>query len=85
MNLYLLFAIALGAISGTSEAPVARPAFAAVVATSGVRAERQVVRAATASMLRSAAAPRAAFASWRVPARAEAPLAGAGTPRAPSA
>ena len=85
MNLYLRFAIALGAISGTSEAPVARPAFAAVVTKSGVRAERQVVRAATASMLRSAAAPRPAFASWRMPACSDAPLTGAGTPRAPTA
>lgn len=85
MNLYLLIAIALGAITGTTEAPVARPAFAAVVAKSGVRAERQVVRAATASMLRSASAPRAAVASWRVLPRVEAPLTGAGTPRAPSA
>lgn len=85
MNLYLLFALALGAITGTTEAPAARPAFAAVVATSGVRAERQVVRAASASLLRSASAPRAAFAAWNAPARSEAPLTGAGTPRAPSA
>lgn len=85
MNLYLLFAIALGAISGTTEAPAARPSFAAVVAKSCVRAERQVVRAATASMLRSASAPRAAFGPWRMPARVEAPLTGAGTPRAPAA
>jgi len=85
MNLYLLFAIALGAITGTTEVPVARPAFAAVVAKSGVRAERQIVRAATASMLRSASAPRAAFGSWRAPARVEAPLTGASTPRAPTA
>ncbi len=85
MNLYLLFAIALGAITGTTEVPVARPAFAAVVAKSGVRAERQIVRAATASMLRSASAPRAAFGSWCAPARVEAPLTGASTPRAPTA
>ena len=85
MNLYLLFAFALGAITGTTEAPVARPAFAAVVAKSGVRAERQIVRAVTASLLRSAAAPRVRFAAWQSPARVEAPLTGAGTPRAPSA
>jgi hypothetical protein len=85
VNLYLLFAIALGAITGAAEAPVARPAFAAVVAKSGVHAERQVVRAATASMLRSASAPRPARASWRAPARVEAPLTGATTPRAPTA
>ena len=84
MNLYLLFAIALGAITGTADAPAARAPFAAVVAKSGVRAERQVVRAATASMLHKASAPRAAFASRRAPARVEAPLTGAGTPRAPA-
>ena len=84
MNLYLLFAIALGAITGTAEAPAARPAFAAVVAKSGVRAQRQIVRADGVS-LRRIHAPRAPFASWRVPARVDAPLTGAGTPRAPSA
>jgi hypothetical protein len=83
MNLYLLFAIALGAITGTTEAPVARPAFA-VVAKSGVRAERQAERV-VATMLRCTASPRAAFAPWRTVARVDAPLTGAGTPRAPSA
>ena len=84
MNLYLLFAIALGAITGATEAPVARPAFAAVVVKSGVCAERQVERASTVSMLRSASAPRPAFVAWRAP-RIEAPLTGASTPRAPAA
>jgi hypothetical protein len=84
MNLYLLFAIALGAITGTTEAPVARPAFAAVVAKSGVRAERQAVRA-VAAILRDTTSPRAAFAPRRAAARVDAPLTGAGTPRAPSA
>jgi hypothetical protein len=84
MNLYLLFAIALGAISGASEAPVARPAFAAVVAKSGVRAERQVVRVEAGHSCLPPAQGQA-----RVPvlhgARVDAPLTGAGTPRAPSA
>lgn len=83
MNLYLLLAIALGAITGTTEAPVARPAFA-VVAKSGMRAERQVARA-VATLPRSTSSPRPAFAPWRTVARVDAPLTGAGTPRAPSA
>jgi hypothetical protein len=84
MNLYLLFAIALGAISGASEVPVARPALAAVVAKSGVRAERQVVRVEGRYFCLPPAQGQA-----RVPvhheARVEAPLTGAGTPRAPAA
>ena len=83
MNIYLLFAIALGAITGTTEAPVARPAFA-VVAKSGVRAERQAARV-SATILRYTASPRAASTPWRAVARVDAPLTGAGTPRAPSA
>ena len=87
MNLYLLLAIALGAITGTSEAPVARPAFAAVVATSGVRAERQVVRAAMSLSGGQALLPVRGQATGKsaCPPRSEAPLTGAGTPRAPSA
>jgi hypothetical protein len=82
MNLYLLFAIALGAITGATEAPVPRPAFA-VVAKS-VRAERAVIRASS-TLPRSTFAPRAAFAGSQSVARVDAPLTGAGTPRAPSA
>ncbi|HEV2722396.1 MAG TPA: hypothetical protein VG323_20415 [Thermoanaerobaculia bacterium] len=85
MNLYLLFAFALGAITGAADAPAARPAFA-VVAKSGVRAERQAVRAAK---LRGGQAllpvPRATAGKSACPPRSEAPLTGAGTPRAPSA
>jgi len=83
MNLYLLFAIALGAITGTAEAPAARPAFAAVVAKSGVRAEKSVSVEDRHSCLSPARGQA------RVPvlhqARVDAPLTGAGTPRAPSA
>jgi hypothetical protein len=82
VNLYLLFALALGAV--IPQAPAARPAFAAVVAKSGVRAERQVVRVAARHARLAPAQGQA-----RVPVlhelRVDAPLAGAGTPRAPSA
>ena len=83
MNLYLLFAFALGAITGAADAPAARPAFA-VVAKSGVRAERQAVRMEGRHSCLPPARGQA-----RVPvlheSRVEAPLTGAGTPRAPSA
>jgi hypothetical protein len=83
MNLYLLFAIALGAIA--PQAPAPRP-FAAVVAKSGVRAERQVVRAAHLRV-GQALLPVLSRLTGRsaCPTRIEAPLTGAGTPRAPSA
>ena len=83
MNLYLLFALALGAISGTADAPAARVPFAAVVAKSGVRAEARERVVAVA--IPATSTPRASFASARVFARVDAPLTGAGTPRAPSA
>ena len=83
MNLYLLFAIALGAITGTTEAPVARPAFA-VVAKSGVRAERQAVhgdRVGQALM----PVPRTRTGKSACPTQLDEPLTGAATPRAPAA
>ncbi|HEY6140438.1 MAG TPA: hypothetical protein VI670_22000 [Thermoanaerobaculia bacterium] len=82
MNLYLLFAIALGAITGTTEAPVPRPAFA-VVAKS-VRAEVEDRHSCLSPAQGQASVPVLHGASWR-PARIDAPLTGAGTPRAPSA
>ena len=84
MNLYLLLAIALGAISGTTEAPVARPAFA-VVAQSGVRAEVQARHSESRIANRDSrfGAPILHRASISI--RLEAPLTGAASPRAPSA
>lgn len=84
MNLYLLIAIALGAIAGTTEAPVVRPALSAVVAKSGVCAERQAVRATPVSLLHSTHAPRRAFLAAAADAQQAAPLTGATTPRAPT-
>jgi len=43
MNLYLLFAIALGAITGTTEAPAARPRLANVTAECGVITNEQSI------------------------------------------
>ena len=83
MNVYLLIAIALGAITGIREVPMARPAFAAVVAKSGVRAERRVARASCGTgfqPVRLAMKHRLEACATRV----APPLTGAASPRAPA-
>jgi hypothetical protein len=84
MNLYLLLAIALGAIAGTAEVPAVRRPFAAVVAKSVLRAERQTARCAAVSS-RAFKARNAAFVSRRTLPPVAVPLTGATTPRAPTA
>jgi hypothetical protein len=82
MSLYLLIAIALGAITGVAEAPVARPVLSIASRRETRRAEQRVMRVGTAfAPRRTAAAPK--FASLLF-ARCEAPLTGAATPRAPA-
>lgn len=84
MNLYLLLAIALGAISGTTEVTVARQGFANVAAEHGVLTSEQAVtspRSARHHARSESTAPRVID---DAPARIEAPLAGAATPRAPA-
>jgi hypothetical protein len=85
MSLYLLLAIALGALTGVAEVPAARPAFAGVVALpSEARARRQAIRARVplAGKVRTPRPARRLFA-FRIR-RVDAPLSGAGSPRAPS-
>lgn len=83
MNLYLLIAIALGAITGVAEAPVARPVLAIASRRGARRAEQRVVRAISRLVAcRRVTAP--GFASLLF-ARVESPLTGAATPRAPAA
>jgi len=60
MNLYLVLALALGAISGAVEAPVMRPV--SHVSKRDVRAEQRVIRRA-ASIL----GPQSAVLSWSDP------------------
>ncbi|MEA2336558.1 MAG: hypothetical protein QOE82_565 [Thermoanaerobaculia bacterium] len=84
MNLYLLIAIAIGAISGTTEVPVARTRITNVAAECrGMRSEQAI-----ASPRSSQHHARSESTTPRViddaPARIEAPLAGAATPRAPA-
>jgi hypothetical protein len=84
MNLYLLFAIALGAISGTTDVTVAGPRFASVAAECGaVTCEHAIV--SPRSALHHGRSESAASRSIdEAPVRIAAPLAGASTPRAPA-
>jgi len=84
MNLYLLLAIALGAISGTTEAPLARPAFA-VVAKSGVRMEVEDRHSESRFANRDSRFGAPILRRASVPARLAPPLTGAASPRAPAA
>ncbi len=84
MNLYLLLAIALGAITGTTEVPVSRTRLASVAAECGViRSEESIVspRSALHRARSESAAPRVIDGALF---RIEAPLTGAATPRAPA-
>jgi hypothetical protein len=84
MNLYLLLAIALGAISGTTEAPVARTSFAAVAAECGVVTSEQSITSPRSSQHHARFETTTPRVIDEAPARIEAPLAGAATPRAPA-
>ncbi|HSY52524.1 MAG TPA: hypothetical protein VLC46_27230 [Thermoanaerobaculia bacterium] len=84
MNLYLLLAIALGAISGTTEAPVARPGLARVAAECGVMTSEQSIASPRSTLHHARSESTAPRVNDSAPARIEAPLAGAATPRAPA-
>ena len=83
MNLYVLFAIALGAFSGFSEPPVAPRVFAQVVDVRSKRTGRRQIAAIRTAVARLVARRivrplRTSFA------RIEAPLTGSASPRAPA-
>lgn len=80
MSLYLLLAIALGALTGVADVPAARPAFA-VAHASERRVKRQVV---IGRVRASRPARRLVTFLNRVDALLTVPLAGAASPRAPS-
>jgi hypothetical protein len=84
MNLYLLLAIALGAISGVTEVPVARPGFASVAAECGVMSSEQSIASPRSALHHARSESTAPRVIDDAPARIEAPLAGAATPRAPA-
>jgi hypothetical protein len=84
MSIYLLVAIALGALSGVAEAPASRPVLASVALRSDARRrEQRVVRAVAAVFAQRRAATAPGIASLLF-ARVDAPLSGAATPRAPA-
>jgi hypothetical protein len=85
MSLYLLLAIALGAITGVADAPAARPAFAGVVARSSeTRARRQTIRASVPLTGRVRQARPGQRRLTFLIRRSDAPLTGGASPRAPS-
>ena len=84
MNLYLLLAITLGAISGATEAPVARPGFASVAAECGVMTSEQSIASPRSALHHARSESTAPRVIDGAPARIAAPLAGASTPRAPA-
>jgi hypothetical protein len=84
MNLYLLLAIALGAISGTTEVTVARPNLARVAAECGVMSNEQSIASPRSTLHHARSESTAPRVIDGAPARIEAPLAGAATPRAPA-
>jgi hypothetical protein len=84
MNLYLLLAIALGAISGTTEVPVSRTRVASVAAECGVMRSEQAIASPRTSQHHARSESTAPRVIDNAPARIEAPLTGAATPRAPA-
>ena len=85
MSLYLLLAIALGAITGVAEAPATRPVFAGVVARSSeTRARPQTIRASVSLVGWVRQAPPGQRRVTFLIRRSDAPLTGAASPRAPS-
>ena len=84
MNLYLLFAIALGAISGTAEPTVARPRFADVAAECRAMSCEQSIASPRSTLHHARSESTAPRVVESAPSRIEAPLSGAATPRAPA-
>jgi hypothetical protein len=84
MNLYLLLAIAIGAISGTAEVPVARTRVTNVAAECGVMSSEQAITSPRSTQHHARSESTAPRVIEEAPARIEAPLAGAATPRAPA-
>jgi hypothetical protein len=85
MSLYLLLAIAFGALTGAAEVPAARPAFAGVVARAGeTRAKRRQILSDRVSLTPvRALRPARRLAAFLIRS-VDAPLTGAASPRAPS-
>lgn len=83
MSFYILFALALGAISAVTDAPMARPAVENVVRAYGERAESRAVRGVASAVRRARDRRANALFASALPRRGGSPLSGASTPRAP--
>lgn len=84
MNLYVLLAIALGAISGFSEPPASPRALANVVSECGIRSARAAVRTRGPVLPHARTLAAAIPVAFLAAPRVDAPLTGAATPRAPA-
>ena len=84
MNLYLLLAIAIGAISGTTDVPVARTRVTNVAAECGIMRSEQAIASPRSTLHHARFETTTPRVIDDAPARIEAPLAGAATPRAPA-
>jgi len=84
MNLYLLLAIAIGAISGTAEVPVARTRVTNVAAECGIITSEQSIASPRSTLHHARSESTAPRVIDEAPARIDAPLTGAATPRAPA-
>lgn len=83
MNFYLFLTIALSALTGVVEAPVARPAFSAVRAERGIRVTRRASKPIAVEGTRTSRAQRLPR-LLPLLARLTAPLTGSLSPRAPA-
>jgi hypothetical protein len=84
MTVWILLTLALGAITGTAEAPLLRAHCANSVARSSTVAEQRVVRTAAGNARRVRSDRVAAQSAARDGIRIEIPLTGAAAPRAPA-
>ena len=83
MSFYIFFALALGAISAVTDAPIAQPAVANVVRACVARREVRGVRAVVTPFRRPSARRITELFAFTSPHRSAVPLSGAITPRAP--
>ncbi len=85
MTVWILLTLALGAITGTAEAPLLRAHCAKPAAQSSVIAAQRIIRKSTVQTRRIRSDRAAALTALRDAFRLEAPLTGAAAPRAPAA
>ena len=83
MSFYIFFALALGAISAVTDAPMVRPAVENVVRAYGERSETRAARGVVFAARRIRDRRATALFASALPRRCSWALSGASTPRAP--